>query len=114
MPIRSELTEKKQKQEIAEKRKQGDESRRAWESKLHQRQITQVLIARVCPWCISNISFKKIVFFFIQDESKGYVTLDNLDQKIQELIQKEVDYNFALQSPPTKSRENPRRSTSGV
>ena len=43
----SELTEKKRAQEVAEKRQRGDESRRAWESQLHQRQIAQVLIAKV-------------------------------------------------------------------
>ncbi|KAL5471460.1 hypothetical protein EMCRGX_G029580 [Ephydatia muelleri] len=92
MAKRRELTEKKRAQEIADKRKRGDESRRAWESQLHQRQIAQVLIA--------------------QEESKGYITPNNLEQKIQEIIAKEVDYNFALQPPTTKSRDNPRKSPS--
>lgn len=92
MAKRRELIEQKRAQEIAEKRKHGDEARRAWESQLHQRQITKVLKT--------------------QDESKGYIRLDNLNQKIQEMIAKEADYNYALQPPATKSREPSKKSAS--
>ena len=47
-------------QEVAEKRKQGDEARRAWESKLHQRQITEVVVARVSDVIFKNTLTLKI------------------------------------------------------
>ena len=37
-----------------------------------------------------------IEFVILQNESYNFITFDNLDEKIQEAIQNEVNYNFAL------------------
>lgn len=32
----------------------------------------------------------------LQSESESFITMDNLDQKIEEILRNEVDYNYAL------------------
>lgn len=32
----------------------------------------------------------------VQEHSKGFVTMENLEEKIEEALAKEVNYNFAL------------------
>ena len=43
-----------------------------------------------------------IEFTVIQEQSYGFITMENLDEKIQEAIDYEVDYNFALTSEGKK------------
>ena len=38
-------------------------------------------------WCCLSLS---------QEESAGFITMENLDEKIEEALQNEVDYNFAI------------------
>ena len=37
-----------------------------------------------------------------QEQSYGFITMDNLDEKIQEAVDYEVDYNFALSTDGKK------------
>ena len=37
-----------------------------------------------------------------QEQSYGFITMDNLDEKIQEAVDYEVDYNFALSTDGQK------------
>ena len=40
--------------------------------------------------------------YFCQEQSYGFITIENLDEKIQEALDYEVDYNFALSSDGKK------------
>lgn len=46
------------------------------------------------------------MYNFLQRESIQFITFDNLDAKVQEAVDNEVDLNFALTPSGTKIRNN--------
>jgi hypothetical protein len=50
-------------------------------------------------WCFKQsaaVDYNILSFIVSQEQSYGFITMENLDKKIQEAIDYEVDYNFAL------------------
>lgn len=38
-----------------------------------------------------------VLVFSLQQQSKNFITFDNLDAKIQEAVEREVNFNFAIE-----------------
>ena len=54
-------------------------------------------MAQLCSWC-----YERLCALHPQEESGEYITFDNLEAKIQEAVDNEVNFNFALTAAGNK------------
>ena len=83
-------------QKKEEEYQRGKQVRQQVEEKKTALRENEVQNLEVSALCVSMKCVTEAAFTVIQEHSYGFITMENLDEKIQEAIDYEVDYNFAL------------------
>ncbi len=72
----------------------GTAARGVWEEKRTDRKEEEV--AQVQASVYNSFKEFHVHLFIIQSECSSFITMENLEEKIQEIVDNEIEYNFAL------------------